>query len=82
MFTCNICNYNFKKKQSLQIHLNEKRCKSYLLSDLYQLHQYIGKLKTTNESVYLKINKDLIKKDINNINISEIDHENIIKIQH
>lgn len=48
MFICNICNYEFKKKQSLQIHLNEKRCKSHLLDNLYLLHLYIGKLK--NES--------------------------------
>jgi hypothetical protein len=68
MFTCNICNYNFKKKQSLQIHLNEKRCKSHLLSDLYQLHLYIGKLKIDslnaletleeNHNIYIQIKKN------------------------
>ena len=64
MFTCNICNYNFKKKQSLQIHLNEKRCKSHLLNDLYELHLYIGKLKIEclnmleqNDNIYVQINK-------------------------
>lgn len=56
MFICNICNYEFKKKQSLQIHLNEKRCKSHLLDDLYLLHQYIGKLKNISceQDFYLK----------------------------
>ena len=41
LFTCKICNYDFKKKQSLQVYLNEKRCKSELLNNYTKLHELI-----------------------------------------
>jgi len=41
LFTCKICNNDFKKKQSLQVHLNEKRCKSELLNNYTKLHEFI-----------------------------------------
>ena len=41
LFTCKICNNDFKKKQSLQVHLNEKRCKSDLLNNYTKLHEFI-----------------------------------------
>jgi len=41
LFTCKICNNDFKKKQSLQVHLSEKRCKSELLNNHSKLHELI-----------------------------------------
>ena len=84
LFTCNICNYNFKKKQSLQIHLIDKRCKSHLLNDLYLLHQYIGKFKSSinfdnNENICIKIIRDdVINPDKS---IQDINYKNVIEIQ-
>lgn len=66
MFICNICNYEFKKKQSLQIHLNEKRCKSPLLNDLSLLHQYIGKLKNLPVNISCISTTDVSKNKIFN----------------
>lgn len=45
IFKCNLCQNEFKKKQSLQVHLNDRRCKSDLLDNLYKLHEYIESLK-------------------------------------
>ena len=50
LLRCNLCNNDFKKKQSLLIHLNDKRCKSHLLDNLYQLHELIENLKITSNS--------------------------------
>ena len=40
-FTCNICSSNFTQKHSLNTHLNERRCKSELITDLIKLNQYL-----------------------------------------
>jgi hypothetical protein len=40
-YSCNICNFEFKQKQALNKHLNEKRCKSILLNDLVKLNKFI-----------------------------------------
>jgi len=45
IYKCNLCKNEFKKKQSLQTHLNDRRCKSDLLDNLYKLHEYIESLK-------------------------------------
>lgn len=58
IFKCNLCNNEFKKKQSLQVHLNERRCKSDLLDNLYKLHEYIESLKVVSSSQ--NINQSII----------------------
>jgi hypothetical protein len=63
IFKCNLCNNEFKKKQSLQIHLNEKRCKSHLLDNLFQLHEFIESLKIASTSQ--TINQSIIGGDHN-----------------
>ena len=42
---CNLCQNEFKQKQSLRMHLNEKRCKSTLLNNWLELNEYIESLK-------------------------------------
>ena len=44
-FICEFCKYNFKKKQSLQVHLIEKRCKSSLLYDWLYINNSLTSLK-------------------------------------
>ena len=56
LFTCKICNYDFKKKQSLQVHLNEKRCKSELLNNYTKLHELIQE-----KDIELTLQKELKK---------------------
>lgn len=63
IFKCNLCNNEFKKKQSLQIHLNDKRCKSHLLDNLFQLHEFIESLKIASTSQ--TINQSIIGGDHN-----------------
>ncbi len=41
MFKCYFCNFDFKKKQSLNTHLNDKRCKSELLINFSKLNNLI-----------------------------------------
>jgi hypothetical protein len=62
-FKCSLCNNEFKKKQSLQIHLNEKRCKSHLLDNLVQLHEFIESLKQINTNQ--TINNSIVGGDHN-----------------
>lgn len=40
-FVCNICSSNFTQKHSLHTHLNERRCKSPLLTDLWKLNELL-----------------------------------------
>lgn len=93
---CQLCNFEFKKKQSLQIHLNEKRCKSHLLENLYQLHQMIEDLRNNIEqlksSQHQTINQSIIggekntyinvKIEINPITKLEIAHIEPEKMKH
>jgi hypothetical protein len=51
-FICEFCKYNFKKKQSLQVHLIEKRCKSLLLYDWLYINNSLTSLKK--EILFLK----------------------------
>jgi len=65
IFKCNLCNNEFKKKQSLQMHLNNKRCKSHLLDNLLELHELIETLKTVsnnanNQTVTQTVNQSII----------------------
>jgi hypothetical protein len=40
-FTCHICSNTFVQKINLQRHLNERRCKSPLLTDLWKLNELL-----------------------------------------
>jgi hypothetical protein len=40
-FICNFCNNTFTQKKNLQAHLNEKRCKSPLVTDLWKLNELL-----------------------------------------
>lgn len=85
MIKCNLCDHEFKKKQSLQVHLNEKRCKSELLQNLNKLNEYIEQLKshqpqTINHSIiggekntYINVNIEI--NPITKLDISHIDSE-------
>jgi hypothetical protein len=42
---CNLCQNEFKEKQFLRKHLNDKRCKSNLLNNWLELNEYIESLK-------------------------------------
>lgn len=89
MIKCNLCDHEFKKKQSLQVHLNEKRCKSELLQNLNKLNEYIEKLKnnqpqTINHSIiggekntYINVNIEInpiTKLDISHIHSEKMKH--------
>jgi|GWRWMinimDraft_5_1066013.scaffolds.fasta_scaffold18770_1 hypothetical protein len=86
---CNLCQNEFKKKQSLQVHLNEKRCKSELLQNLHKLHEYIEQLKnnqhqTINQSIIGGDHNTYInvKIEINPITKLDISHIEPEKMKH
>ena len=76
-FTCNICSHVFIKKQSLITHLTEKRCKSPLLDNIYELHKYIGSLKASKCYDVNYINNKRIN-PITKLDISYIDSEKMM----
>ena len=47
-FRCFICSNDFSVKRNLERHLNEKRCKSPLLTDLNKLNEYIKEMSLKN----------------------------------
>lgn len=79
IFKCNLCNNEFKKKQSLQIHLNDKRCKSHLLDNLFQLHEYIETLKVASNSQ--TINQSIVGGEHNTYINVKIEINPITKLQ-
>lgn len=79
MHVCQICNYNFKKKQYLNRHLNEKRCKSPLLDDWMSLHSLLEHLRNQNQqNNNNNNNRDIsmnnIEMNINSICSLELDY--------
>jgi hypothetical protein len=56
LFKCTLCGFDFKKKQSLQVHLNEKRCKSDLLNNHLKLHEFLDEKDRLIESLKQSIN--------------------------
>lgn len=84
MYKCHLCNFDFKKKQSLQLHLNDKRCKSELLSNLCKLNDLIEELKIKNtNSCDNNVNSIIggekntyinVKIEINPINKLDLEH--------
>ena len=76
---CNLCNNEFKQNQSLNIHLNEKRCKSPLLNNLCELNKYIEDLKQGKSINYSMIGGENntyinVKIEINPITKLDISH--------
>ena len=60
LITCYFCKINFKKPYNLKIHLQDNRCKSPLLNDVYQLHMFLSnKDNTTNKHPCLNITPDI-----------------------
>ena len=78
-FTCHLCDNIFKKKQSLQVHLNERRCKSELLDNLLKLNQLIETLKL--EGNAKTINNSIIGGDHNTYINVKIEINPITKLQ-
>lgn len=67
---CNLCEKTFKKKQSLNIHLTNKRCKSHLLLNLCDLNNYIYSQKKEIEKLKQESN---INQNIQQETITQID---------
>ena len=66
-FTCYICLYNFTQKKNLYAHLNEKRCKSPLLLDLWKLNEFLLHKDKTIDMIKYKIDIELCKHSINSL---------------
>lgn len=72
-FKCYICGNTFLQKKNLQRHLDDFRCKSYLLKDLSQLNNLLSKCNCE------YINTDRIDKNsINRLNIEAGDIKQLI----
>lgn len=69
-FICNICCCTFTQKKNLMNHLNEKRCKSEMLTDLNKLNQYIEDLKN---QIIINGDHNLINSKNTNCNNNTID---------
>jgi len=77
-FICNLCYKEFTKKQSLNLHLSEKRCKSSLLDNWIELNDFIEKIKG-GKTVYnhigdtFNINVNISINPINRLNTEYIE---------
>lgn len=85
MFSCRLCQNVFKKKQSLQVHLSEKRCKSEYAFDLVKLHHLleqkdtlIDSLRTTPKDFNININIEI--NPITKLKIDHIDTEKMKRL--
>ena len=73
LFTCKICNNNFKKKQSLEIHLNKLRCKSDLINNHSKLHEFIKQKEIKIQELQAeKIQAEIQAEEIQEIKVPEI----------
>lgn len=77
-FICYLCSNIFTQKYNLNRHFNENRCKTSMIDNLMVLNNYIKNLHEQNN---IKIEKDIIKNNTNNININNININNTIIVK-
>lgn len=84
-FVCKFCSNTFVQKINLQRHLNEHRCKSPLITDLYKLNEYLiqqdEKIQQLSKQLTINGNNNVVSNSNNDINMKiEININPITKL--